>query len=125
MQFEAAAERKVQVINMKMNEVECFLALEDLFEKERVIDVGVDALAVEAQGAGGNSDQLRLGDGVTAGEERDFMPGLDELLGEKGNHPFGSAVEARGDTLVKRCNLGDLQNSPLSDAQGPRLAPGK
>jgi hypothetical protein len=47
---------EMQVIGMKMDQVESFLALKYLLEQQGVIDVGIHAVSIQAQRTGGDGD---------------------------------------------------------------------
>ena len=119
MQFQSAAEGKMQVIDVEMDDVKRFVALKYLLEKQGVIDIRIDAFAVQSQRTRRDGHELSLRDGVSAGEERDLVAHFHEFLGQVGNHTFGSAIEAGWNTFIKRCNLSDFQCMPLSEREKP------
>jgi hypothetical protein len=44
----------------------------------------------------------------TAGEQRDVVPLLDELLGQIGDDPFRAAVQPGRHAFDERCDLGNF-----------------
>jgi hypothetical protein len=50
---------------------------------------------------------MSLGDGITAGEEGDFMTLADEFFGEIRNDAFGASVKFRRHTFIQWGNLGN------------------
>src|SRR5690242_13121544 len=98
------------------------MALKYLLEQQRVIDTRIYTFLSQAQCARGDGDQFRLRGGVSAGEEGDLMAHLYELFSEIGDHAFGSPIEARRNTLVKRCYLSDFQcGSPFCSGKPANL----
>ena len=46
------------------------------------------------------------------GEQRHVVAELDQGVGQVGDNPFGAAVETGRDSLIERCNLGNLHKAP-------------
>jgi hypothetical protein len=93
-----------------VDEVELVGALEHLRELE---DMGRDRIAgvgVQAQRAVDRALQIADGLRVAAGEQCHLVPAPDQLIGERGNHPFGAAVERGRHPLIQRRNLGDPEH---------------
>ena len=84
------------------------LAARDLLDHSHVMGKRIDAAALESQGARHASHEIGPGHGVAAGEQRHVVTIVDELLGEKRDHPFRSTIELGRDTLGER---GHLSNS--------------
>jgi len=104
-----APEGECQEVHVAVNDVEVGRPLEDLGKLDHVGHQRVAAPAVQAQRALAGAHQGRGGARVPAGEERHPVAPADQFLGEPRHHPFGAAVERRGDTLVERRDLGDPQ----------------
>lgn len=79
-----------------------------------MVDIWIDTFPVQAQRRRRDGDQLSLGYRISAGEKRDLVAHLHELFCQVRDHAFGAAIEARGNALVKWCDLSDFQWSPLS-----------
>ncbi len=77
-----AGERKVQVVDVEVNDVELGRPLKDFLEEQHVVRQRVHAGAIEAQGPRRARHQTRGGHGVSAGEERDVVALRHELLGQ-------------------------------------------
>jgi len=65
------------------------------------------ALRVQPQRVLGDGDQARRRLRVAAGEQRHVVTSPDELLGKVRDDTLGAAIEARGDRLIERRDLGD------------------
>ena len=53
------------------------------------------AVELAPQGAGAVRDELRSGQGIAAGEQRDFVPQPDQFFRQVRDDPFGPAVQFR------------------------------
>ena len=96
-----------EIIDVAMHDVEIVRARERLRELERVQGEGIGLRGIEPQRARPRRDEPGVRARVTAGEERDLVATLHELVGEPRHDTFGASVESRWNRLVQRRNLSD------------------
>src|ERR1700741_3285783 len=84
------------------------------FQHSDVVGELVDALGVQSQSPRTDGYQIRVGERVSAGEQRNFMPLSNQFFGQVRDNPFCSSIQFWRDTLIQRRNLRDSHknNSP-------------
>ena len=106
------AQRKMQIVNVEMNNVELCCTLEHAFEHHRLVGQFVDALVVQTQRALASRHQPRLGHRVSAREKRHLVTLVDQFLGEVRYNPFRTSVIFRRYAFKKRRHLSNSHNDP-------------
>jgi len=103
----ATACREVQIVDVKMDDVELVLALEDLFNLVDMAGDRIPAIRIKAQSLIACRNEECVGEGIGAGEQRDVVALTHEFLGQPGDNSFRTSVKTGRNTLVKRrylCN---------------------
>jgi len=95
---QAADEREVKKIRVKMRDVDVAGMPADLFELHHSVRRRVGHLR-EAEGSWSARNELGRRLGVAAREERHLMSLPHQLLGQVGNNPLGAAIELRWNAL--------------------------
>ncbi|OIQ63792.1 hypothetical protein GALL_546660 [mine drainage metagenome] len=111
----AAEQRQREIIDMEMQDVEFILTAIDQFHhtiisRDPILDAGIQAqrlLAHRREGGGG--------DRIAAGEQGHIMTHRDQFLGQRINHPLGSAVQFGRDRLEKRRYLSNTHKYGAPD----------
>src|SRR5215470_16031595 len=101
----ATAGGEVQVVNMKMDNVEFVPVLKYLFNLMNMMGDGIPAVGIKAQSLRAEWNQVGVGQGIGTGEQCDVVALTHEFLGHPGHNPFRASVEAGRNTLVKRRHL--------------------
>ena len=96
---------KVQVIYVKMNDVEFARPAADLLQHHEMISELISTPMVEAQRARTTSDQLGLSSRIAAGKKGHFMATADQFFGKVRDDALGSTVGLWRHALVERCDL--------------------
>src|SRR4030088_1496617 len=96
----------MQIVHMRMNEIEIAGLAEYFFHHEDVMDHWVDAIGIKAQRFSADGKQPRVSDRVAAGKERDIVAKRYQHLRQPRNNSFRPSVEAGRNTLEKRRDLG-------------------
>src|SRR4029077_10702090 len=107
-------ERKREVADVAMDDVEVARMLEDAGQLQQMESQIVPGVAIEAQGAGRGGHELGLGPRVAAREERHVVPALDQLLREIADNPLRPSVESGRHPLVEGGDLRDAE-APAHD----------
>jgi len=110
----APRERKVQVINMEVNDVETMFPAEQLFQHYDVVSQLVDAALTQPQRLWTYWHKMSAGNGIAAREKRHIVSKANQFLGKIGHHSFRPAIKFRGNTFHKRRNLGNSHSAFLS-----------
>ena len=114
-------EGKVQIVGMKMQDVEFERRSTNFLELLHVVRQRVVHLR-QPERLRSASNQFRGGFRIAAGEERHLMSLPHQFLGQIGNDPFSSAIELRRNTFHQWRNLGDFHpGTPF----GVRRSPGR
>jgi hypothetical protein len=69
----APADRKVQVVNVKVNKIKSTPLLKDLFDHYDVMGELIYALGIQAQRLRAYGNEIRAGQGIAAREKSDLM----------------------------------------------------
>ncbi len=101
-------DRKVEVIDVKMQHVELGGVRADLVEHQHVVGNGVADRRVETQRLGAARHEVRRGDGVAAREQRHIVAQRDQFLGEIGDDALGAPIEPGRHAFDQRSNLRDF-----------------
>ena len=107
------AQREMQVIDVKMDDIEFRGALKDMLEHQYLIRHLVCAVLVQPQGAPARSDQSGRRLGVPTGKERYFVTLPHQFLREMRHDPFRPAVLFWRDTFKKRRHLSNSHGNSL------------
>jgi hypothetical protein len=106
-EFFSAACAEVQVINMKVNDVELVSLLEHLLDQVDMVSQRVDAILVEAQSLRADGNQTCIGKGVAAGEKRNIVPLTYQFFGKPGDDALRSSIQSGWYAFVKWRHLGN------------------
>src|SRR6266404_479895 len=105
-------ERKVHVVEMKVNDVELSDAVQHFLKHHKMMRKLVDTLVViEAQRFRAAWHQVCRCFGVSARKQCYFVSILNERLGQIRNNPLGAAVKLWRNAFVERRYLGYPQKS--------------
>ena len=107
-------DRKVKMIDVKMQHVELGGMRADLVEHQHVVGHGVADRSVEAQRLGAARHEIRGGDRIAAREQRHLVAQRDQFLGEIGDDALGAPIEPGRHALDQRGNLRDFHWTPFS-----------
>ena len=110
---EVADERKMQDVDVKMQNVELVRDRAHLIEHHDM--VGDRILDARIQTQGGLAERLEPGRraGVAAGEQSHVVALPDQLLRQVGDDPFRAPIEPRRAALEERSDLGNLHRRIL------------
>ena len=97
----------MQVVQMKMDDVEICRFPEYLFDHEHMVSYGIYAFPVKTQCPAADRDKARIGYRIAAGKQRDLVPHAQEFLGQPRDNTLGTTVQPRRDTFIQRRYLGD------------------
>src|ERR1700750_3193450 len=95
----------MQVVDMKVQEVEIGGALPHFVQHQRMMRNWVTDIRIEAQHTGRARNELGGGDGIPTREECYLMTLPDQRLAQTCNHPLRSAIESWRHALEERRNL--------------------
>ena len=104
---QAARERQMQRLGMKVNDVEFVGARGHAFELRDVMDERVRNLAVVPQRARAARHERGRSGRIGAREQRHLVAARDERLGQVVDDPLGGAVTRGRHAFVERGNLGN------------------
>ena len=104
---EAPAERKVQVVDVIVKDVEVGRRPRDTLEHDEVPRDRIDRGPVPPQRLLGDGDEPARRGRVAARKQRDVVAGSNQRLGEVGDDAFRAAVLGWRNAFVKRRDLGD------------------
>jgi hypothetical protein len=111
--------REVNEFGMEMDQVERVFPFSQFAHHRQVRgEVGFKARRVEADCLVANGDNFGAALRIRAGEESDFVPELDQRLGQEGNDPLGAAVKFGRNRLIERRDLRDLHLFPWPEQPG-------
>jgi hypothetical protein len=103
-------EREVQVVGVKVQDVELIGTAPHAIEHDQMMDERVLAVAVEPQRAAVTRFQNGRCLGITAREQSNVVPEPDQFFREIRYHALGPAVEPWRAAFVKRSDLRDLHD---------------
>jgi hypothetical protein len=92
----------MQVIDMKMNDVELRRVMEESFQHDEVVRHLVLTMLIQAQRTRARSDQVRFRLRIAARKERHFVTLSHQFLGEIRHYAFCSSVIFWRHTFIKR-----------------------
>jgi hypothetical protein len=99
--------RSMQVIDMKMQDVEIFLATPHLLQHHDVVRQRVSDDRVEPKGNITAPHQLGSRSRIPAGKQCNLMSLANELFRQVRNDPFSAAIESGRHTFIEWGNLSD------------------
>ncbi len=114
-----ARQGEMEIIDVKMDQVEPVRVLKDLFEQDNVVRELVHASVVEPKRTGARSDQLGLRHRIAAGEQGDVVPLSYEFLGQIRDDALGASITVGRNAFIKRSDLCDSHARGL--LKSPRL----
>jgi hypothetical protein len=97
--------RKMHIIDMKVQDVEFVGSFTQLIEHHHLMRDRIADRRVKPQRMGGAGHEFGSCNRIAAGKQRDLMTLRYQFLGQIGNHPLGTAIEARRHALEQRSNL--------------------
>jgi hypothetical protein len=109
----AYRQRKVHVVEVKMEEIKGMGLAKHLFEQHQVRRERIHACLVQAQRARTGRYQPRLGDGIATSKQGDLMPLAHEFFREIRDHTFGATIPVRGHAFKQGRDLRDLHRPDL------------
>jgi hypothetical protein len=98
----------VQVVDVKVKNVESGCMLADAIEHQHIIGNWIYDMGVETQCGGRAAYQTRGRYGITTSKQRDIVPEFDEFLREIRYDAFGATVKPRWNAFHQRRYLSDL-----------------
>jgi hypothetical protein len=104
----------MQIIYVKVNDVELPCTLEDSIQHNQVMGYRARRVGIEAQRPFKARDQLSGGDGIAAGEQCNLMALAHQLFGEPGDDAFGASILLGRNTFRKWRNLSNPHSFLLS-----------
>jgi len=113
----------MEVIHVKMNDVELGRALENILQHDVMMDYLVPATLIQTQRLRARSHQPRSRFRISARKQRYFMALTNQFLGEIRHYAFCSPVIFRRHALIKRrhlCNSHTQIKSSLFEFSRPR-----
>lgn len=102
----------MEIIGVKMHEIEFRGLLNDSLELKGVVDERVGIRFIRAKRSGTDGNELCRRHGIARSEERDIVTHFYEFFGEIGNDAFRAAISVRRDAFIERRDLGDAQGKP-------------
>src|SRR5262249_37049400 len=96
---------KMQVIDMKMSDVELDRALEDILQHDVMVSQMVPTTLVQTQRPRARSHQPRVGLRISARKEHHFVALSHQFLGEVARTPSRTAVMSRTHAFIKPRHL--------------------
>src|SRR5262245_7925019 len=109
--IDPSRERKMQVIDVEMDDVKGRGFLEDLLELEKMICQPIHTSWIQSKRTLAGRDQTAFGDRVTTREQSNVMTLVDQFFSKIGNNTLGSTVAERRNAFVKWRDLGNSHNS--------------
>src|SRR6476620_8159016 len=100
-----SAERKMQVIDMEMNDVELASALENTLQHDEMVGHLALVTFIQTQRPPARRHLPRIRLRISARKERHFVALSHQFLGEIRHHAFGSPVIFRRYAFIKRRHL--------------------
>ena len=98
----------MQIVGVEMQDVEFMCSAPYPVKHREMMDQWILTAHVETQGGATARFQCGRGLRVAAGKKRHLVPKPDQFLGQIRHDPFGSAIEPRRTTLIKRSDLRDF-----------------
>ncbi len=96
-------EGEVDHVGVEMDDVEVVGAVQDGGEQGHVRgQVRLERGRVQADGAIAHRHQLGPGAGISAGKQGDFVAQVHQGICQVGDHPLGSTIKTRGNSLIQR-----------------------
>src|SRR5260370_20442400 len=111
-----SAERKMQVIDMKMNDVELTRVLENTLQHDEMVGHLALVTFIQTQRPPARRHQPRIRLRISARKERHFVALSHQFFGEIRHHAFRSSIILRRHAFIKRRHLcnSHTQTSPPS-----------
>src|ERR1700746_1339365 len=117
----SSQERKVQVISVKMKNIELLGLLNHQFQHSDVMSGRIlDLFALQTQGGPRHGHKSCRCLRIAAGKERDLMTQSYQFLGQVRNNTLCSAIEVRRNTFKERSNLSNFHSKRLLRIRVPR-----
>src|SRR5580692_632995 len=101
-------DQEVQIVDVKMNDVEASAFREQLLEHHSVVGERTSKLGFESKRASAARPELRTRLRITGRKQNDLMPERDELFRQIVNDTLCSAVRLARDAFVQGSHLGNL-----------------
>ena len=101
-------ERKMQVVDMKMQDIELGRLGHDLVKHHHVKGDRIMPFSIQPQGAVSAGNDIGARDRVAACEQRHVVAESDELFREIGHYTLSAPVKSRGHAFNQRRNLRNL-----------------
>src|ERR1700683_345910 len=105
-----AEKRKMEQIDVKMENVELIRTLPDLINHQHEVRNDVAHCRIKAERTGTTGSQFSASDGIPARKERHIVPKPDKFFGQVGNNPLSAAIETRRNALNKGSDLCDFHD---------------
>src|SRR6185437_8439037 len=93
-------DRKMQVVDMKVDEIKLIFFLEHLLELNHVAGNGIYGSGREPESFGAAGNQPGSGQGLSACEQRHFVTQADQFFGQPGNYALCPTISFRRNTLI-------------------------
>jgi hypothetical protein len=103
----ATGKRKMQIIRMKVDEVELFRLAKDLLHHQYMMREGIDRIGVQPQRFLAGFHEVSVGYRIAARKQSDLVAQCHETFRKPGNNSFGPSIVSRRNTLIKWRNLGN------------------
>ena len=116
---EPAQQWQMQPVDMDVDHVELGGVLRHRFQQHCLRRDRIGTRSAQPQRARPDRIELRARHRITAGEKRDIMSKLHQLVDQPGNHPLGAAIEFRGNAFGQRGDLSNPHGSSVSNQYLP------
>ena len=103
-----AAQSKMKVVRMKVDDVELASVFSHLLQHQDVMRQIIAAIRIRSQRSRAARYQSRARLGIAAGKERDFVSETNQFFGQPGNDALSSTISRRWDSFIERRNLGNI-----------------
>src|ERR1700683_340900 len=100
-----AEKRKMEQIDVKMENVELIRTLPDLINHQHEVRNDVAHCRIKAERTGTTGSQFGAGDGIPTPKERHIVAKPDKFFGQVGNDPLSAAIETRRNALNEGSDL--------------------
>jgi hypothetical protein len=98
-------QRKVKLVDVEVEDVELIRHLAHAVEHQHVIRDGIPHVGVEAQRDRHATHQVRAGNRIAAGKQRDVVTLPDQFVGKIGNDTLATTIQPRRHALHERRDL--------------------
>src|SRR6185312_11286907 len=109
-QILAAAKREVEIVDMKMNDIESGRRLGNALNERNMMGYIVATVGIRAQRSSRTRNQTARCARISACKQSNVVPGSHKFLGKPRNPAFCAAIMQGRDALIQRCNLCDTHN---------------